>query len=370
MAIAAICLASLFFLKNSASEISFAHSREILRRSSAAIPAPAQGAQISPQNPDATKPYVSANAVSLAPLASAAKSKAVPTGKPSLHNSSPRGEGANQPEDVAADEETSANSGVDNAENQLDATPANSSATGANSGTNDSASKTSASPKSSAPPANSSAGSATTSAVRPVPPASAIAKEPARNPVSSNNVLTRTPVPFPARPNGTSITPSPARNVNSPIIQMDTPARQVMEIHLQRGSHASFFNLPGERILESPLATMHIQRSVRMPAAHSVWPFNRSKKVVIGGLISRVDPQVAQAQIGSDDFIRVTATVDENGRVESVKPTRGRASLVPAVLKAVQEWRYQPTLIDGKPVETKCDVLIEFHASSRYSARQ
>jgi len=59
---------------------------------------------------------------------------------------------------------------------------------------------------------------------------------------------------------------------------MDTPARQVMEIQLQRASHASFFNLPGERVLESASATMHIQRSVRLPAMHSVWPFNRNKK--------------------------------------------------------------------------------------------
>ena len=158
--------------------------------------------------------------------------------------------------------------------------------------------------------------------------------------------------------------------MNSPVIQMDTPARQVMEIHLQRTSHASYFDLPGERVLESRSATMHIQRSVRLPAMHSVWPFNTNKKVVIGGLMSRVDPQLAQAQVSSADFIRVTAIVNENGRVESVKPIRGRANLIPTVLKAVQEWRYQPTLVDGKPVETKCDVLIQFHGPPRYTARQ
>jgi hypothetical protein len=156
---------------------------------------------------------------------------------------------------------------------------------------------------------------------------------------------------------------------------MDTPPRQVMEIHLQRGSGGSFFNLPGEHVLESPSATIRIQRSVRMPPGHSVLPnplhpFGRSKKVEIGGLMSRVDPQLVQAQIGPGEFIRVVASINENGQVESVKPVRGRANLVPVVLKAVQEWRYQPTLVDGKPVETKSDVLIEFHAAPRYGARQ
>jgi hypothetical protein len=38
------------------------------------------------------------------------------------------------------------------------------------------------------------------------------------------------------------------------------------------------------------------------------------------------------------------------------------------VLAAVQGWRYQPTLIDGKPVETQADVLVQLHASPPRSA--
>jgi Gram-negative bacterial TonB protein C-terminal/PilZ domain len=357
MAIAAICLAALFFLRNSLLGNSFAHSREILRQSSAAIPAPARGSQVSPQNPDTAKPDTPANAALAAPLGGPAS---------------------------AGREDTFVRFGVGNGANQLDAAPTNStssskqtpphahaaatsrpitdsrveprissSATSANSATSDSASENSVTP------ANSSVGGDTTSEAWPV-----------GNPVSSKDVETRTPTPVPSNPSTTSIPPLPGRNVNSPVIQMDTPARQVMEIHLQRASHASFFDLPGERVLESRSVTMHIQRSVRLPAMHSVWPFNRNKKVVIGGLMSRVDPQLAQAQVSSGDFIRVTAIVNENGRVESVKPIRGRANLVPTVLKAVQEWRYQPTLVDGKPVETKCDVLIQFHGPPRYTARQ
>jgi hypothetical protein len=382
MAFAAVCLAAMFLLKNSALGNSFAHSKEILRRSSAAIPAPAQDIQISPRIPDAATSYVSANAGPPPPLASAGKSKIVPA-KPSLHASSPADESANPGTNVAADEDAN---GADDTE---DTSPTNITspskpaasdkriappAIGANSGTSDaSATRNSAVPKSSAASATSSAGGATP-AVRPIPPTPYVAKDPARSPINSNEIAARIPAPLPARPGSASPTPSASRNVVAPaiqpVVQMDTPARQVMEIHLQRGSHASFFNLPGERVLESPSATIHIQRSVRMPAAHSVWPFNRTKKVTIGGLISRVDPQLGSTQIGSVDFIRVAATIDENGRVQSVKPILGRASLVPPILKAIQAWRYQPTLIDGKPVETKCDVLIQFHGPSHYSARQ
>jgi hypothetical protein len=151
---------------------------------------------------------------------------------------------------------------------------------------------------------------------------------------------------------------------------MDTPERKTMEIHLQTGYRGSFFNLPGERVLESPSVTMRIQRSVRMPATHSLWPFNRNKKVVIGGLMSRVDPQIPQNQIRSADIVRVVATVDQDGRVENVKPIHGSANLLPNVLKAVQQWRYQPTSIDGKPVETQCDVLFQFHAPTDRRAQR
>jgi hypothetical protein len=143
-----------------------------------------------------------------------------------------------------------------------------------------------------------------------------------------------------------------------------------MEIHLPRGYQTSFFNLPGERVLESPAVTMHIQRSVRMPTTHVGWPFNRNKKVVVGELISRVDPQAAQIPISPSDSVRVKATVGKDGRIESVRPLLGPAKLVPAVVNAVHEWRYQPTLIDGKPVETQCYVVVQFHAPARRAARQ
>jgi hypothetical protein len=404
MAIAALCLAALFLLKNNALGNSFAHSREILHRSSGPIPASVRQTPAIPQDPDASTSNGATEAATTVatppPLESAEKTNHVPAGRSSPRNSSPAAGGSSPAKDVASDEETSTNSDVDSDEDQL-ATPvsepqpsAPSSATPRpdadrraktqiappmsipNSTANNSASKPDSASKSSANPSNSSAAGAANAATRFAPPASPIANPPPRSPASSNVVAGRTPAAPPAKPTTVLSGPSAAHNVVAPVIQMDTPARQVMEIRLQRGFRDTFVNLPGERVLESPSATIRIQRSVRMPAGHSVLPLNplhpfgRSKKVEIGGLMSRVDPQLAEAQIGPGEFIRVVGSVNENGQVESVKPIRGRANLVPAVMKAVQEWRYQPTLIDGKPAETKCDVLIEFHSAPGYNARQ
>jgi hypothetical protein len=149
---------------------------------------------------------------------------------------------------------------------------------------------------------------------------------------------------------------------------MDPPARQVLEVHLPSGHRAPFFNVPNESVLESSSATIRIQRSVRLPSGNSPWPFHRKTKIVVGGLISRVDPQFPQLPNGSREYVRVHATVAEDGQVRSVRPLYGPANLFPTVVTAVQGWRYQPTLIDGKPVETQADVLVQLHVSPPRSA--
>jgi hypothetical protein len=157
--------------------------------------------------------------------------------------------------------------------------------------------------------------------------------------------------------------------VAQPVIEMDAPARQILEIHLPSDYRAPFINVPGERVLETSTATMRIQRSVRVPAAHSGRPFHRKTDVVVGGLISRVEPAVVPVRSGFSAFVRVSATVAQDGRVESVRPVAGPADLMPAVLKAVREWRYQPTLMNGKPVETQADVAVQFHVPPPRNAR-
>jgi Gram-negative bacterial TonB protein C-terminal len=153
---------------------------------------------------------------------------------------------------------------------------------------------------------------------------------------------------------------------------MDVPRSQTLEVHLPSGYKTPFFSLPGERVLETPTVTMRIQRSVHMPPAHS-WPFNHNKKVVVGELISRVDPQPSQVGANSATSatsVRVKAIVSKDGRIENVTQILGPPSLVPAVAKALHEWRYQPTLVDDKPVETQCFVILQFHAQSYHTAKR
>jgi hypothetical protein len=166
-------------------------------------------------------------------------------------------------------------------------------------------------------------------------------------------------------PKSAAFTPQPALTV----IHMDPPRNQVLEVRLPNARQSSYLPLPGERVLETPSVTMHIQRSVLMPATYG-WFASRNKKVVVGELIARVDPQAAQIPTVSANSVRVKATIAPNGHIENVKQILGPPNLASAVAKALYEWRYQPTLVDGKPVETQCYVVFQFHAATYRSAKR
>ena len=385
--IATVCLAASFFLRNGALGNPFARSTENRHESSAAAP-PAQNIRGSLQNPDTSERRAVSHAASLAPTVGAAKSKSALSGTSALQDSGQAGQNTSDNDDPRGP-------AVGTAQNQRDGsrikstspsrpisetnrTPALSrliaenraDARNAQSLTGVIPAVTDAAPKRSSTAANSSAPSDATSETLPVLPDPPTAKEPIRNPMRANDLATGTSATTASSPIVASTRPASSRKSDASVIQMDAPQGQTMEIHLPRGYQASFFNLPGERVLESPSVTMHIQRTVLMPTTHVGWPFNRNKKVVVGELISLVDPQAAQIPISPSDSVRVKATVAKDGRIESVRPILGPTNLVPAVVKAVHEWRYQPTLIDDKPVETQCYIVVQFHGPAGRTARR
>ena len=46
--------------------------------------------------------------------------------------------------------------------------------------------------------------------------------------------------------------------------------------------------------------------------------------------------------------------------IKAVKVVSGHPMLVGAASEAVKQWRYRPTLLNGQPVETETQVLVNF----------
>jgi len=59
--------------------------------------------------------------------------------------------------------------------------------------------------------------------------------------------------------------------------------------------------------------------------------------------------------------VRLTATIDKEGKVDKVETVSGHPILEQAALEAVKKWRYRPTVLNGEPVEvvTTIDVIFK-----------
>jgi hypothetical protein len=121
---------------------------------------------------------------------------------------------------------------------------------------------------------------------------------------------------------------------------------------------ASFINLPGEHLVQSPAVTIHVRRAVWVRGHH--WFWRGHKKVAVGQLAFCVDPQLPRSD--RNGTLTVQAIIDKDGRVTRLRPLYGSLAFLPLVSSAVHEWRYEPTYLDSKPVETMARIEVDFHS--------
>jgi protein TonB len=58
--------------------------------------------------------------------------------------------------------------------------------------------------------------------------------------------------------------------------------------------------------------------------------------------------------------VRLEAIIGTDGRVQNLAVISGHPLLVNAALQAVSQWRYQPTLLNGEPVEVQTQIDVKF----------
>ena len=69
-------------------------------------------------------------------------------------------------------------------------------------------------------------------------------------------------------------------------------------------------------------------------------------------------PLARQARIQGK--VQLHAIIDKQGRVSELQVVSGHPLLVKAALDAVQNWRYQPTILNGEPVEVDTTIDVNF----------
>ncbi len=61
--------------------------------------------------------------------------------------------------------------------------------------------------------------------------------------------------------------------------------------------------------------------------------------------------------------VRLAAVISRDGTIQDLKMLSGHPLLVQSAMAAVQRWRYQPTLLNGEPVEVETEIDVNFTLS-------
>src|SRR5229473_1298036 len=127
------------------------------------------------------------------------------------------------------------------------------------------------------------------------------------------------------------------------------------------GSSPFVVNLPNETVSASSSVAISVQRSIQVPP-RAGRGYARPERVVIGRLISHGEPfYPAEARNRRlEGGVEVHATVGRTGHVIGVRPVSGPSLLASAAMTAIREWQYEPTFIDGDPVETQAEITMVF----------
>jgi protein TonB len=91
-------------------------------------------------------------------------------------------------------------------------------------------------------------------------------------------------------------------------------------------------------------------------------------RIKVGGIVEEANliygpkpdyPQLARmARI--QGIVRLQALIATDGTIKGLKVMSGHPLLVKAALDAVERWRYQPTLLNGQPVEVETEIDVNF----------
>lgn len=91
-------------------------------------------------------------------------------------------------------------------------------------------------------------------------------------------------------------------------------------------------------------------------------PAIRVSHMMEGNLLHRVQPVypplARQARVQGSVVLQ--AVINREGKIEGLQVVRGHPLLVQAALDAVRQWRYQPYILNGQPIEVETQITVNF----------
>jgi TonB family protein len=107
-----------------------------------------------------------------------------------------------------------------------------------------------------------------------------------------------------------------------------------------------------------------VQGKFRWDSAVQYFPFQPPSKhsLVPAKVVKKVQPEYpAEArQNNIQGTVRIQVIIQKDGSVTVQNVVEGDPILSPAAIEAVKQWRYNPTLFDGKPVDVQTTIEVDF----------
>jgi protein TonB len=155
----------------------------------------------------------------------------------------------------------------------------------------------------------------------------------------------------PAKSNAAPAQPKPAEQAPAitlapPLANTSSAAPPVITLFARPASEAS----PISNLLSAPVAAPKLEAPIVSQTSG-------------GKLIKKVDPTFPPSMTRSmHGEVVLKATINRKGQVAKVSIVRGQAVLAQAAVAAVTQWRYEPFLLNGVPIEAEADIVVNFKA--------
>jgi TonB family protein len=201
------------------------------------------------------------------------------------------------------------------------------------------------------------------------PPAGPIAQAPNVEVADSSNLRSVASAPAPRPVTKRSPLGNPVANrAPQPLQEPMTlqAANSVPTVH--RAGYASFDEAPlAATDLRGPASVLPAAKSMDVPISIPPPQVKRQPAVLKPAeLIHRVDPvypAIAREQ-RIEGTVKLRITIGQDGAVGNVEMLSGPPLLARAATDAVRQWRYSPTMLNGKPVQVHSEVNLVFRLSA------
>jgi periplasmic protein TonB len=165
-------------------------------------------------------------------------------------------------------------------------------------------------------------------------------------------------------PVGNVSTPRSDPQVSSESEALHRSRGDVSTSPVQPATPAFFLTLPEEAVSASSSVAISSRRFIPTPPGFE--PQRQNKNLSVGRLLRRIDPSypLEAVQQRIEGTVRLHAVIGKDGKILSLEAVSGPPLLVSSAEIAVREWRYGPTLLDGRPIQTQADIRLVFRLPS------